>query len=196
MMFMWHSIGCCTTPIWPLSLPLFLWSSCAFQLVRFSGLVTPSWWCILGEVHVHLVACHDFADCPCHLTAHVHLALPPTPQEENQLVPAVTDHCHHGVPSIQEDWSHQSTFIDDNAQAALRADIISSIHASEQAAYTLLGHPSDNQRTLCLSEEKWHDIAHYHMEFLGFEICMCMMSVQWPIAKCLALKAMIEERSG
>jgi hypothetical protein len=85
-------------------------------------------------------------------------------------------------------------FVDDSAQAELRQHIRVSIHTSEQSAYVLLGHPSANRRTSCLSEEKWRDQAHYMMEFLGFEVCTRTMSVRWPVAKRLALKAVIEEK--
>jgi hypothetical protein len=84
-------------------------------------------------------------------------------------------------------------FVDDSAQAELWELILPSIHASEQSAYTLLGHPNGDRRTSCLSEEKWRDIAHYTMEFLGFEVNTRTMMVRWPVTKRLALKALIDE---
>jgi hypothetical protein len=37
-------------------------------------------------------------------------------------------------------------FVDDSAQAELREPILPSIHASEQSAYTLLGHPELSEK--------------------------------------------------
>jgi hypothetical protein len=160
----------------------------------FGARNSPSWWCLLAEVRAHLAACGDFADTTPLLADRVRLVLPPTPREEAQLVAAISDRCHTGVPDIQLDRYHQSMFVDDSAQAELRHNIRASIHHSEQSAYTILGHPGVNRRASCLSAEKWRDTASYVMEFLGFEICTRSMTVRWPVPKRLALKAYIEEK--
>jgi hypothetical protein len=160
----------------------------------FGARNSPSWWCLLAEVRAHLAACGDFSSTPPLLADRVRLVLPPTPREQHQIVAAVADRCHNGVPHLQADRYHQSMFVDDSAQAELRQRIRASIHNSEQSAYTILGHPGVNRRTSCLSAEKWRDTAHYAMEFLGFEICTRSMTVRWPVPKRLALKAYIDEK--
>jgi hypothetical protein len=160
----------------------------------FGARNSPSWWCILAEVRAHLVACGDFSANPRLLADRVDLVLPPTPKEVQAIMPARADCCHQGILELQQGRLHQSMFIDDSAQAELRQHICASIHASEQSAYTLLGHPSANHCTSCLLEEKWRDHANFLMEFLGFEVCTWTMQVRWPVAKRLALKAVIEEK--
>jgi hypothetical protein len=160
----------------------------------FGARNSPSWWCIVAEVRAHLAACGDFSAVPYHLADRVELVLPPTLREQRLIVPAKADKCHNGVPSLQHGRLHQTMFVDDSAQAELRHNIRASIHASEQAAYALLGRPDENRRTSCLSEEKWRDIAHYLMEFLGFEVCTRTMMVRWPVPKRLALKKIIADR--
>lgn len=161
----------------------------------FGARNSPSWWCIVAEVRAHLAACGDFSDDPAlHLADRVELILPPTLREQRLLVCAKADRCHAGVPVSLLGRLHQATFVDDTAQAELRENIRASIHASEQAAYTLLGHPGDNRRPSCLSEEKWRDTASYLMDFLGFEVCTRTMTVRWPVEKRLALKQVIAEK--
>ena len=61
-------------------------------------------------------------------------------------------------------------------------------------AFTRASNPPDtDRRTSCLSAEKWRDIAHYTMEFLGFGINTRTMMVRWPVAKRLALKKLLIE---
>jgi hypothetical protein len=160
----------------------------------FGARNSPSWWCITAKVRAHLTACGDFLDTPLLLANRVELALPPTLQEQRLIVPAQADRFHHGVPAFQLGRSHQSTLVDDTAQAELRENICSSIHASEQAAYVLLGRPGENRRPLCISEEKWRDTASSLMEFLGFKVCTRTMTVHWPVAKRLALKQLIADK--
>jgi hypothetical protein len=95
---------------------------------------------------------------------------------------------------LQLGWLHQSTFVDDTAQADLPANIRASIHASEQAANAFLGHPSENRRPSCISEEKWRETAAHLVEFLVFEVCTRTMMVRWPVPKRLALKQLIEDK--
>ena len=159
----------------------------------FGARNSPSWWCILAEVRAHLAACGDFSGTPPLLAARVELAPEPSPQEQLSIRQAQPDLCPQGVTACHAGRLHQSMFVDDSAQAELRARILSSIHASEQSASTLLGHPDGDRRTSCLSAEKWRDIAHYTMEFLGFEVNTRTMMVRWPLAKRLALKALIDE---
>jgi hypothetical protein len=135
----------------------------------FGAQNSPSWWCILAELRAHLAACGDFSQTPLLLAAHVELAPELSPQERQCLRQAQPDLCPQGVSAVHSDRHHQSMFVDNSAQAELRARILSSIHASEQAAYILLGHPDATCRTSCLSTEKWRDIAHYTMEFLGLK---------------------------
>jgi hypothetical protein len=160
----------------------------------FGARNSPSWWCITAEVRAHLAACGDFSDTPLLLADRVELALPPTLREQRLIVPAQADRFHRGVPALQLGRPHQSTFVDDTAQAELRENIRSSIHASEQAAYVLLGRPGENRRPSCISEEKWRDTASPLMEFLGFEVCTRTMTVRWPVEKRLALKQLIEDK--
>jgi hypothetical protein len=138
----------------------------------FGARNSPSWWCIIAEIRAHLAACGDFSHIQPHLADRVELVLPPTIREKRAMVSAKADLCHNGVSSLQRGRLHQAMFVDDSAQAELCSTIRASIHASEQSAYTLLGHPGTNQRPSCLSEEKWRDTAHYVMEFLGLKFVL------------------------
>jgi hypothetical protein len=107
----------------------------------FGARNSPSWWCILAEVRAHFAACGDFSRQPPLLAARVDLVPEPSPREQRRLRQAQPDLCHQGVPACHAGRHHQSMFVDDSAQAELRELILPSIHASEQSAYTLLGHP-------------------------------------------------------
>jgi hypothetical protein len=82
-------------------------------------------------VRAHLAACGDFSHTPPLLADRVRLVLPPTPREKHQILAAIADRCHSGVPPLQADRYHQSMFfVDDSAQAELRQHIHGSIHNS------------------------------------------------------------------
>jgi hypothetical protein len=137
-------IAPCTTPTLALCLLLSSRCSYAYQWVQFLVHGTLLHGGASQPKYAHLAACGDFLDAPLLLANHLELPLPPTFREQCLIIPAQADHFHRGVPALQLGRPHQSTFVDDTAQAKLRENIRSSIHTSEQAAYVLLGRPGEN----------------------------------------------------
>jgi hypothetical protein len=100
----------------------------------FGARNSPSWWCILAAIRAHFAACGDFSGKPPLLAARVELVPEPSPREQRRLKQAQPDPCHQGVPACPAGRHHQTMFVDDSAQAALREFILPSIHASEQSS--------------------------------------------------------------
>jgi hypothetical protein len=112
------------------------------------------------------------------------LSPPPSEEEHSQVVQAVPDAFHGGIPASQRGhYYHNSTFVDDNGIADIREKIYGAIHKSTRAAYAIFGHPDDDHCTLCLSEEKMVELASFLMQFLGFLIQTRKMMMSWPVDK-------------
>lgn len=88
---------------------------------------------------------------------------------------------------------HNSTFVDNNAIAAPRNAIMGAIDNSFRAAYDVFGHPHDNRRYPCISEEKMMMMAHFLVIFLGFCIHTRNMTIWWPVKKRQQLATLIDE---
>jgi len=85
----------------------------------FGSKFGPSWWCIIGELQVHLVACQlkptrDVLP----LVTSVCLVAPPSLQEAAQLVLAIADAVHSGLDSATSDRLAHAYFVNDTQTAA------------------------------------------------------------------------------
>jgi hypothetical protein len=89
---------------------------------------SPSFFCLLSELGSHLSFNGTFRDNDkltnmTPLAQRIRLVPPLTPREESQIVPAVADSRHKGVPPLFQCWNYNSMFVDDNGLADLRARI-------------------------------------------------------------------------
>ncbi len=101
-----------------------------------------------------------------------------------QLVQAVPDAFHQGIPSEQlGHYYHNSTFVDNNGIADIRDQIIGTIDNSARAAYAVFGHPNDDRQAPCLSDEKQLELASFLMQYLGFLIHTRRMIMALPVDK-------------
>ncbi len=80
-------------------------------------------------------------------------------------------------------YYHNSTFVDDNGIADIHDRIIGTIDNSARAAYAVFGHPNDDSRAPCLSEEKQLELVSFLMQYLGFLIHTRRMIMAWPVDK-------------
>jgi len=108
-------------------------------------------------------------------------------------VPAIADDCHQGVPPQLAHRYHNSTFADDNGLVDTHTHMIGAIDNSVRSAYDIFGQPHDDHHPPCLSEEKWHEVASHVMQYLGFHIDICRMTMAWPVDKRLQLATMLDD---
>ena len=154
----------------------------------FGARNSPSFFTLLSEVRSHVASnsiyrTDDDPDSLTTLARRVRLVPDLTVRERSNLVQAVADAQHQGISEELSARYHNSTFVDDNGIADVRARIIGAIDNSVRAAYAIFGHPSGDRRFPCLSEEKWIEIASYAMVYLGFFICTRSMTMSWPVEK-------------
>jgi hypothetical protein len=88
------------------------------------------------------------------------------------------DKFHQGVPADQlAQYYHNSMFVDDNGIADTRDRILGAVNNSARSAYDIFGHPNDDHRAPCLSEEKQLELASFLMQYLGFSILTRLLVV-------------------
>lgn len=93
------------------------------------------------------------------------------------------DAFHQGIPESQlGHYYHSSTFVDDNGIVDIRDKIHGAIDNRTRAAYAIFGHPNDDHRAPCLSEEMVV-LASFLMQYLGFLIETHKMIMAWPVDK-------------
>jgi hypothetical protein len=154
---------------------------------------------LLSELRAHVASYTAYRDNDSveNLTAiaqRVRISLPPTAREHSQLVQAIPDAFHQGIPESQRGhYYHNSTFVDDNGIADIRDRIHGAIDNSTRAAYAIFGHPNDDRRAPCLSEEKMVELASYMMQYLGFLIHTRKMIMAWPVDKRQRLAQLIDD---
>jgi hypothetical protein len=164
----------------------------------FGARNSPSFFCLFSELRAHVSSntVYRINDDPKNFTAltrRVRLVAPMTIRERFHLVQAVPDELHTGVPPAQVDRYHNSTFVDDNGLADLRTRILGAIDNSVRAAYDIFGHPNDDRRAPCLSEEKWLLLASFAMVYLGFYIDTRRLIMAWPVEKREQLAQLIDD---
>jgi hypothetical protein len=154
---------------------------------------------LLSELQAHVASYTDYhgeddsIENLTALTCRVWLSPPPTEEEHSQLVQAMPDAFHGGIPASQRGhYYHNSTFVDDNGIADIREKIYGSIDNSTRAAYAIFGHPNDDHRAPCLSEEKIVELALFLMQFLGFLIQTRKMIMSWLVDKWQQLVELID----
>ena len=91
----------------------------------FGARNSPSFFCLLSESRHFLASnsiyrANDDPSSMTPLTCRVRLVPDLTERERRSLAPAVTDACHSGVDPQFASRYHNSTFVDDNATAAIR----------------------------------------------------------------------------
>lgn len=164
----------------------------------FGARNSPSFFSLTSEARSHIASNRIYRpnDDPENLTVlarRVRLVPDLTPRERFALVPAVADEIHQGVPKELADRYHNSTFVDDNGIADRRDRMIGAIDNSVRAAFDMYGHPDNDRRAGCLSEEKWHDFCSFLMLYLGFDINTRDMLVAWPVEKRLQLADLLDD---
>ena len=163
----------------------------------FGARNSPSFFCLLSESRAHLASNRRYRpnDDPEHLTPlanRVRLVPDLTDKERTNLVPARADKKHQGVTPELALRYHNSTFVDDNGLAELREKVLGAIDNSIRAAYDIFGHPDDDRRAPCLSEEKWQELCSFAMAYLGFSICTRQMVMMWPVEKRQQLATLLD----
>jgi hypothetical protein len=176
---------------------------CEFLIVPigtiFGARNSPSFFTLLSELRAHVASYtqyrkDDSLENLTALTRRVRLSPPPTAREQSLLVQAVPDAFHQGIPEAQTGhYYHNSTFVDDNGIAAYRNHIYGAIDNSTRAAYDIFGHPNEDRRAPCLSEEKLLQLASCSMQYLGFLIDTRGMSMAWPVDKRQQLADLLDE---
>jgi hypothetical protein len=154
---------------------------------------------LLSELRAHVASytAYRVDDSVANLTAiaqRVRISLPPTARKRSQLVQAIPDAFHQGIPESQRGhYYHNSTFVDDTGIADIRDWIYGAINNSTRAAYAIFGHPNDDHRAPCLSKEKMVELASYMMQYLGFLIHTRKMIIAWPVDKWQHLAQLIDD---
>jgi hypothetical protein len=104
----------------------------------------PSFFTLLSELQANVTSYTTHSDDESvenltALTQRVCISTPPTAQEHSQLVPAVPDAFHHGIPESQlGHYYHNSTSVDDKGIVNIRDKIHGVIDNSTRAAYEIL----------------------------------------------------------